>query len=102
MMEILRVQYTLQADFVNQNKANIEAVMREMRALNPTDVTYAVYILDDGKTFMHLVHRASTDAPNLPSSLESFKHFQAEVKDHFEVPPKSEKFTLVAASSDKL
>jgi hypothetical protein len=99
-MKIVRVQYTVQANFVEQNKKNIEAVMREMRALNRTDVIYTVYVLNDGRTFMHLVHHASPDTAHLPTSLESFKHFQEAVKDHFEEAPKGEELALVGISSD--
>jgi hypothetical protein len=55
-MKVTRVQYTVRGDFVAENKANIEAVMRELRALGRADVQYAVYLHDDARTFMHLVH----------------------------------------------
>ena len=97
-MRISRVQYTIQADFVEQNKKNIEAVMRELRTINQPGFKYACYVLDDGKTFMHLVHHNSPESDYLPGSLESFKHFQAELSAHFEVPPKAESLELVQAS----
>jgi hypothetical protein len=97
-MKITRVQYTVRSDFVEENKRNIEAVMNELRVLADDDVRYAVYLHDDGKTFMHLVHQNTAAAERLPTSLESFKHFRTRLKDQFEVPPKTETFTLVQSS----
>lgn len=96
-MKVTRVQYTVKPDFVERNKANIRAVMSELRALDAGDVRYASYLLDDRKTFMHLVHQNSKDAENLPGRLETFKHFQAQLKQNLEIPPKVETFELVDA-----
>jgi hypothetical protein len=97
-MKVTRVQYTVRSDFVEENKRNIEAVMSELRARGDNDVRYAVYLHDDGKTFMHLVHHNTVESERLPVALESFKHFRARLQDHFEVPPKSETFALVQSS----
>ena len=99
-MKISRIQYTVHPDFVEQNKRNIEAVMSELRSLNVPDLKYATYILEDGRTFMHLVQRNSDDVDHLPVSLEPFKHFQSELKDHVEAPPKAETLELVQSSFD--
>lgn len=98
-MKVTRVQYTVRDGYAEQNKKNIEAVMREVRAAGNADVRYAVYVQPDGKTFMHLAHQNTAEAERLPTSLESFKRFQAQLKDNLEVPPKVETFTLVDAST---
>ena len=98
-MKVTRVQYTVRADFAEQNNKNIDAVMNELRALDPSDVTYAVYIQGDGKTFMHLVHQNTADAERFPTSLESFKRFQAQLKENLEIAPKVETFSLVQSSA---
>jgi hypothetical protein len=97
-MKVTRVQYTVHGDFVAENKANIEAVMRELRALGNSEVQYAVYLHGDGKTFMHLVHQNNTEAEQLPTSLGSFKHFQSRLKENLEVAPKVETFALVQSA----
>ena len=99
-MKVTRVQYTVRSDFVEENKTNIDAVMRELRALANSDVQYTVYLHGDGKTFMHLVHHNTVESERLPVSLESFKHFRTRLKDHLEVPPKSEAFSLLQSSSE--
>ena len=97
-MKVTRVQYTVRSEFVAENKRNIEAVMEELRALGNGDVRYAAYLHGDGKTFMHLVHQNTADAERLPTSLESFKRFQARLKDNLEIPPKVEMFELAQSS----
>jgi hypothetical protein len=98
-MKVTRVQYTVRSEFAEQNKQNIAAVMNELRALGRSDVTYAVYVQGDGKTFMHLVHQNTTEAERFPTSLESFKHFQTQLKENLEIPPKVETFGLVDSAA---
>ena len=98
-MKVTRVQYTVRSDYVEQNKQNIDAVMRELRALSNNDVRYAVYLHADGKTFMHLAQQNSAEAEKLPTSLESFKRFQAQLKENLEIAPKVETFGLVDSSA---
>ena len=100
-MKISRVQYTLQQSFVAQNKQNISKVMEELRSLNNPGIRYSSCVLDDGKTFMHLVICQDEEAFKVIGSLESFKHFQEELKaSNPEVPPKPENLTLVGSSYD--
>jgi len=98
-MKVTRVQYTVRSDFVEENKTNIDAVMSELRALANSDVQYAVYLHGDGKTFMHLVHQNTADAERLPTPLNSFKHFQARLKENLEISPKVESFALVQSAT---
>ena len=94
-MKVTRVQYTVRDGFADENKKNIAAVMHELRAHANKDVRYAVYLQADGKTFMHFVHQDTAEAEQLPTSLASFKHFQAQLKPNLEVAPKVEQFALV-------
>jgi hypothetical protein len=98
-MKVTRVAYTVRAEFVEENKRNIAAVMRQLRELGSNDVKYTVYLQQDGRTFMHLVHQRTAEAERYPTSLESFKTFQAQLKPNLEVPPKVETFTLVETST---
>src|SRR6266436_1656769 len=98
-MKVFRVQYTVRSDFVEENKKNTEAVMRELRALNKKDLRYVQYLHEDGKTFMHLVHYNTAEAENELAALQSFKLFRAQLNGQFEVEPKSETFALVHSSA---
>ena len=97
-MKVTRVQYTVRGEFAEQNRENIAAVMNELRALGRSDVNYAVYVQGDGKTFMHLAHQNTAEAERFPTSLEAFKHFQAQLKENLEVPPKVETLALVESA----
>ena len=98
-MKVTRVQYTVRAEFVEENKRNIEAVMRQLRAVGNNDVKYAVYVQQDGRTFMHLVHQRTAEAEQFPTSLETFKTFQSQLKPNLEDAPKVEALELVESSA---
>jgi hypothetical protein len=97
-MKVVRVQYTVRPDYVGQNRKNIEAVARELRARHGERVKYAVYLKDDGKTFMHLGHFSSADDESLLTSLEAFKRFRTQLTENFEISPKVETFALAHAT----
>jgi hypothetical protein len=98
-MKVTRVQYTVRDGFTAENKENITAVMRELRALGRNDVRYTVYLHADGKTFMHVVHQSSAEAEAFPTSLASFKEFQTALKPNLDVAPKVEQFALVDSAT---
>ena len=99
-MKAIRVQYTVQPNYLETNKINISQVMSDLRALNHPDFKYACFLLEDGKTFMHLVFYPD-DQPNVLNELDSFTKFRTELKaSQPEVPPKSENLSLVAAGYD--
>jgi len=94
-MRVTRVQYTVRDGFAEENKQNIAAVMAELRALGRRDVRYAVYLHEDGRTFMHVVHQDTAEAEQFPTSLAAFRHFQTQLRPNLEVAPKTERFSLV-------
>ena len=98
-MKVTRVQYTVREGFADENRKNIAAVMAELRALGRSDVRYAVYLQADGRTFMHVVHQNTSEAEQFPTSLASFKHFQAQLKPNLEIPPKVEQLALVDSAT---
>ena len=100
-MNAVRVQYAVQEEYVKTNKANIQRVMTEFRALNKSDIKYSAFQLEDGKTFMHFVIRANEEAQKTLTDLPSFQDFQRQLRESGpEVPPKAEDLTLVGSSWD--
>src|SRR5260221_10763131 len=98
-MIISHIRYTVKAEYVAQNKANISKVMAELRALGRPDIQYSVYVEEDGKTFNHWPHFASDEARKVFGNLESFKAFQAALQGgYWEVPPTATHLTLVGSS----
>ncbi|MDP4218040.1 MAG: hypothetical protein Q8927_17695 [Bacteroidota bacterium] len=100
-MKIIRVTYTTRPAFVEQNKANIQKVMNDLRQLNEPGLFYFSCLGPDGKTFIHTAF-FKTDADNERLlKLPSFLRFQQELKAAgFEVPPKQELLTLVGSSDE--
>lgn len=100
-MIITHIRYTVKAEYVAQNKANIGPVMEELRASGRTDIRYSVFEEDDGKTFNHWALFANEEARKVFGALESFKAFQAALpEDSREVQPTATNLTLVGSSYD--
>ena len=100
-MKITKVQYTVQDGYVETNKSNIKQVMADLRQLNNPGIKYSFYILEDGKTFMHLAIFPDEETAQILNSLDSFGKFRQELKaSEPEVPPKAEPLNLVASAFD--
>ena len=102
-MIIRQNRYTVQAAYAAQNQEHISRVVEELRALRRTDISYSVFVEDDGKTFLHLLFCANEEAEKVFFMLESQQAFQAGLAEsHLEVPPTMATLHLVGATSDLL
>ncbi len=100
-MNGVKVQYTVKEEYVEINKANIQQVTADLKEINNPNITYTAFLLDDGKSFVHLVMRVDDDAQKTLSELPSFQEFQRQLRESGpEVPPKAENLTLVGSSGD--
>ena len=98
-MKIVRVIYTVQPEYVEQNKANISQVMQDLKALNNPNTKYASYLEEDGVTFMHFAQYPDEATSQLLNNLPSFAKFRQELKASNPVsPPKSVNMSLVASA----
>src|SRR5262245_54320419 len=52
-MIITSNRYTVRAEYAAENMERIREVMAELRAMQRTDITYRVFLQDNGKTFIH-------------------------------------------------
>jgi len=100
-MKAVKVQYTVKEEYAETNKKNINQVMSDLRKLNNPGVKYSSYILNDGKTFVHLGIYSDEEAMSVATNLDSFKKFQTELKESQpEVPPQADDLNLVASAYD--
>ena len=100
-MKIVKVTYTTQAGYAEQNKANIAAVMSELHDLGNPDINYHVCVASDEKTFTHTAFFKSEDGEKVLLGLPVFKHFQEQLKASApESAPKQELLSLVGSSVD--
>ena len=98
-----RAYYTVKAEYAAHNKANIRRVVDELRALRRSDLSYSVFVEDNGKTFTHLLSYQNEEAKKVFVSLEPFKTFVSELEaSRPEVPPTVTSLTLVGSTSDLL
>ena len=100
-MKIVRVTYIAKGEYVETNKANIGAVMNDLRAQNNAGINYNTCICADGQTFVHTAFFNSEEDQKLLNDLPSFKKFQEELKAAgLQSPPQQELLTLVASSKN--
>ena len=103
-MIITSNRYTVRPEYAAENAERIREVMAELRAMQRTDITYRVFLQDDGKSFIHWRMCADEEASKVFDHLASFQRFQqALMASNPEVPPgKAILLTLVDATSDQL
>ena len=100
-MKAVKVEYTVKPEYVKTNKANIEKVMNELRALGDVGVLYSSYVKEDGCSFVHFSIHRDPEEPNIITSLETFKAFSTQLKaEGLTAPPQSVKLEMVAKSFD--
>jgi hypothetical protein len=100
-MKIVKVSYTTQAEFSEQNQKNINQVMSDLRNANYQGINYNACLSADNKTFIHTAFFNSEEDQKLLNELPSFKVFQEQLKlSGFESPPKQELLTLVGSTKD--
>lgn len=97
-MKIIRVTYTVQPTYVEQNKQNIKQVMDDLKKLENPNTKYASYLEEDGITFMHFAQYPDEETSKILTTLPSFSKFRKELKESNPItPPKSMNLSLVGA-----
>jgi hypothetical protein len=100
-MTIVKVIYSANAHFVEQNAANIKKVMNDLQRLNHPGIWYTACLGPDGKTFIHTAFFKTDADRQILNELPSFLDFQAQLKaGGFETPPIQELLTLVGSSGN--
>jgi len=100
-MRAVKVQYTVQPGFVQENKSNIGKVMDAIRASPVPGMQYASFVLADGVTFVHINMASNADTMDKLNDVREFQDFQAALKASDPVsPPDVQSLELVAAGFD--
>lgn len=98
-MKAVKVTYTVQANYADQNKANIRQVMQDLQAGDYPGIRYRSYVLSDGVTFVHMAHFQTEEDNRKLSALPSFQSFQQQLKGSKpNAAPSVEPLELVGAS----
>lgn len=102
-MIIAKVTYTVKPEFVQENQQNINLFMADFKKMNHLEFRYNVYLLEDGKTFLHLAHFQNEDVQKQILAVPSFKLFQKKRDESgIDNSHKVEMMKLIDASSDVL
>lgn len=70
------VTYTVNPEFVPDNKANIQAFLDDFKNLDQSAFEYKVYIKEDGVTFVHYSNYINEEIQHEVLNVPSFKEFQ--------------------------
>ncbi|EJL74876.1 hypothetical protein [Chryseobacterium populi] len=70
------VSYTINPDFVSENKANIQNFLNDFKNLNQETFEYKVFIKEDGVTFVHYSNYINEEVQHEVLNVPSFKEFQ--------------------------
>lgn len=87
MMRTRMVRYRVKADRAAENVRYVEDVFAALARESPSDVRYAVFRLDDGVSFVHLVSLEGPEDTNALRALPEFETFLAGIKDRCEEAP---------------
>ncbi len=100
-MRAIKVEYTTKPEYVNTNKANIQKVMEELRAMGNVGVLYSTCVKEDGCSFVHFAISKDEEAAKIIPSLPAFKAFTSQLQAGGLVsPPQTTHLDLVGKSFD--
>ena len=98
-MKAVKVQYTVKSEYADTNKRNIRKVMADLREIANPGIRYSSFVLDDGKSFVHIGVYSDQAALDVLNNLPSFQFFRDQLKASGpEVPPKADDLNLVDTS----
>jgi hypothetical protein len=98
-MKIVRVTYTTQSGYADQNQHNIQQVMSDLRQAAHPGIFYHVCLGADGKTFTHTAFFDKEGAEKILFDLASFQTFLQQLKASSpETLPATEHLSLVGSS----
>lgn len=70
------VSYTVNPDFVSENKANIQNFLNDFKNLDQETFEYKVFVKEDGITFVHYSNYINEEVQHEVLNVPSFKEFQ--------------------------
>jgi hypothetical protein len=87
MKHTVVVTYQVRPERREEHVELIHAVFRQLQDERPTNVSYQVVCLNDGKTFIHTSTADTEDGSNPLVSLASFREFSRDVSSRTVDPP---------------
>jgi len=94
----VKVSYTIEDDYVADNKKNIAAFLEAFKKLDNNAFLYSVYVLADGKTFVHISQYRDEKIQQQLLKEPAFLLFQQNRDKHLASQPTIEVLAPVGAS----
>jgi len=70
------VTYTLNPEYVSENKTHIQKFLEDFKNLDQETFEYKVYVKEDGVTFLHYSNYINEEVQHEVLNTPSFKEFQ--------------------------
>ncbi|SHG70200.1 hypothetical protein SAMN05421866_1266 [Chryseobacterium oranimense] len=70
------VTYTVNPDYVSENKTHIQKFLEDFKNLDQETFEYKVYVKEDGVTFLHYSNYINEEVQHEVLNTPSFKEFQ--------------------------
>lgn len=70
------VTYTVQPEYVSENKTHIQKFLDDFKNLDQEAFEYKVYVKEDGVTFVHYSNYINEEVQHEVLNVPSFKEFQ--------------------------
>ena len=85
-MRTVVVRYQTKPECANENQQLVEKVFAELAERRPAGFGYVTFRLEDGTSFVHIVHETAEDAEAL-TDMPAFQSFAAAVGERCVQPP---------------
>jgi hypothetical protein len=80
------VRYKVKPDQADRNRELVRAVYAELEHVQPANMRYATFELDDGVSFVH-IHSNDAEGENPLDRITAFAAFQEKIRDRLEEGP---------------
>jgi hypothetical protein len=94
-MKATIVRYQAKPERADENQRLVEAVFKNLEELEPDGLTYNVFRLDDGVSFVHVAIEHDVDRPGSLQDVPAFQAFLHGIADRCDVPPAASGATVV-------
>ena len=97
-MKAVKVRYKVKAEYIEQNKKNIQAVMDHLKNYPIVGMYYSSFQLDDQGSFMHINFAKDEITMSKLNEVSAFKEFRMQLKASEPlVAPQAQKIEFIGA-----
>lgn len=101
-MIVVKVTYTVNENYVNQNREMIHKFLSDFKNLDRTQFLYTILQTKDKKTFIHISQYTNQDIQQVLLTTPSFLDFQEQRDKNLTSEPMIEVLSFIGASQDVL